>query len=266
MSGTNTTNIQVRQQETVHLFVEPANINVVKGLLELTWYHNGSVITASQNQRYMISNRNKTLTITNFTYADAGVYEAQFNQLFVHPFDEHCRDEVLSLLRHLPVLKTAVFCVNMEGTCPDKEQVTQLRTISVTAVQSALNGTLNSITLRAYGKVISSNVLKYSSILWYRNGRSFSASSSALQKHYTELSLNQECKLFNVSYVASGRYEVVLRVYMYGYLPEIGCRYYRDRFVSTYLGSYITLARGYVDVDYYKGMVLICIIASMLLY
>ena len=253
MSGTNTTNIQVRQQETVHLYVEPVDINILNGLLGLTWYHNGSIIVVSQNQRY-ISNRNKTLTITNFTSADAGVYEARFNQLFVHPFDEQCRDEVLSLLRHLPVLKPAVFCVNMEGSCPDKEGATQLRTISVTAVQSALNGTLNSITLRAYEKVISSNELKYSSILWYKNGVSLSVYSSALQKHYTELSLNQELKLFNVSYEDSGRYEVVLRVYMYGYLRELGCSSYYDRFVSRYLGSYIYIARGYVDVDYYKGI------------
>ena len=258
VSGTNhVPNTQVRYQETVHLQVEPVNIDILKlHLLNLTWYHNGSVIAASQNQIYMISNRNKTLTITNFTYADTGVYVAQFNQLFVHPFDEHCRDEVLSLLRHLPLLKPAVFCVNMEGRCPDKDRVTQLRTISLEVVQSELKGTLKSLTLKAYGKVFSSKELKYSSIQWYRNGQSiyFSLSSDTIQRHYTELSLSQELKLFNISYEHSGRYEVLLQVNTYNYLRDRSCRPYYDRFTRGYLRRDITLARGYVDIDYYKGI------------
>ena len=203
----------------------------------------------------MISNRNKTLTITTFTYADAGVYEARFNQLFVHPFDERCRDEVLSLLRHLPLLKPAVFCVNMEGRCPDKEQVTQLRTISLKVVRSELKGTLNSLTLKAYGKVFSSKELKHSFIKWYRNGH-IVFTSSTLQRHYTELSLNQELKLFNIHYEQSGRYEVLLQVNMYNYLRDHSCRPYYDRFTRGYLRrDILTLARGYVDIDYYKGIV-----------
>ena len=249
MSGTN---IQVHQQDTVRLQVETVNIYILKGLLGLTWYHNGSVVAPTYDQRYNISNENKTLTIANFTFTDAGLYKVQFDQLFVHPFDENCQDEVLSLLRHLPVLRPVVFCVNTDGICYDEAEF-QVRTISIENLDSALKGTLNNITLKANGRLLSSKELKHSSILWYRNGQSVSSSSS-LQKHYNNFSLSQEFQIFNITYEHSGRYEVLLRIYIYGYLRDHTCwPYYR--FVLRYLSSqYVTIARGYVDVGFYKGI------------
>ena len=243
----------MRQQDTIHLQVEPEKANILNGLLGLTWYHNGSVVAPTDIQRYISSN-NKTLTIVNFTPYYSGVYKVQFDKLFVHPFDENCQDEVLSLLRHLPVLRPVVFSVNTDGICYEEAEI-QERSISIENLDSALNGTLNNITLKANGRLLSSKELKHSSILWYRNGQSFSTHLSILQKHYNNFSLSQEFQIFNITYEQSGRYEVLQRVDMYGYLRDHTCLPYYNRFVSTYLGSqYVTIARGYVDVDFYKGM------------
>ena len=180
------------------------------------------------------------------------MYKVQFDQLFVHPFDENCQEEVLSLLRHLPVLRPVVFCVNTDGICYEEADI-QVRSISIENLDSALNGTLNNITLKANGILLSSKELKHSSILWYRNGRRV-YSSLSLQKHYNNFSLSQEFQISNIIYEQSGRYEVLLRIYMYGYLRDHTCWPYYNTFVSTYLSSYVTIARGYVDVGFYKGI------------
>ena len=229
-------------------------VDILNGLLGLTWYHNGSVIVSKK--RCTISNGNKTLTIANSTFTDAGVYKIQFNQLFVHPFDDNCKEKVLSLLRHLPVLRPTVFCVNMEGTCPDEQLITPVRTISIENEYSALKGTLNNITLKANGRLLSTEELKHSSIWWYRNGRRV-YSSLSLQKHYNNFSLSQQFQISNITYEQSGRYEVLLSINIYSYLSDPTCQSYYDRFVSPYLGgNYITLSRGYIDVGYYKGTIL----------
>ena len=181
------------------------------------------------------------------------MYKVQFDQLFVHPFDEHCQDEVLSLLRHLPVLRPVVFCVNTDGICYDEAEI-QERTISIENEYSALNGTLNNITLKANGRLLSSKELLHSSISWYRNGQYVYTSLLQLQKHYNNFSLSQEFQIFNITYEQSGRYEVILRIDMYGYLRDHTCWPYYNNFVSNYLDSYVTIARGYVDVGFYKGI------------
>ena len=243
----------MRQQDTIHLQVEPEKANILNGLLGLTWYHNGSVVAPTDVQRYISSN-NKTLTIANFSSADAGVYKVQFDQLFVHPFDENCQDEVLSLLRHLPVLRPVVFSVNTDGICYEEAEF-QERTISIENLDPPLNGTLNNITLKANGRLLSGKELKYSSILWYRNGQQV-YSSLSLQKHYNNFSLSQQFQISNITYEHSGRYEVLLRIYIYGYLlpRDHTCWPYYNTFVSTYLSSYVTIAREYVDVGFYKGI------------
>ena len=251
------TNIQALKHHTVHLQVEPLKVNILSSLLSLTWYHNESIILPTQYPRYTLSNQNKTLTITNFTLiTDAGVYKAQFNKLFVHPFNEDCEENVLSLLRHLPVLKPAVFCVNMVRRCSEENMGIEVRTISVESVDQELEGTLNSIKLRAVGRVLNRKELQYSSIWWYRNGYYYSTSYlSTLQKHYNNLSLSQELEITNAAYEDSGRYEVLMQINMNSFLFDPTCRPYYNSFVSRYLTSYITLAKGYADIGYYKGII-----------
>ena len=219
------TNIQVIEHDTVQLQVEPLKVNILSGFLSLTWYHNESIILPTQYPRYTLSNQNKTLTITNFTsIADAGVYKAQFNQLFVelHPFNEDCEENVLSLLRHLPVLKPAVFCVNMVRRCSEENMEIEVRTISVESVDPELEGTLNSIKLRAVGRVLNRKELQHSFIQWYRNGYAVSTLYlSTLQKHYNNFSLSQEVEITNAAFEDSGRYEALMQISMYSFLYVI---------------------------------------------
>ena len=254
------TNIQVIEQGTIQLIVEPLKVNILSSLLSLTWYHNESIIIPTQYPRYTLSNQNKTLTITNFnSITDAGVYKAQFNQLFVHPFNEDCEENVLSLLRHLPVLKPAVSCVNMGTHCSEEDMGIPMRTISVETIRSVLQGTLH-IKQRAFGRVFSSKELQHSFIRWYRNGYYYSTSYlSTLQKHYNNFSLSQELEIPNAAFEDSGRYEVLLQINMNSFLRDPTCQPYYSRFVSSYLTNTITLARGYVDISYYKGIVYIII-------
>ena len=244
--------IQVHQEQDISLQVETLDIDIAKYLLELTWYHNGSVIVPHHDARVTLSNNNKTLTITNFTRADAGMYKAQFNQLFVHPYNENCKDKLLSLLKNHPVLKPVVFCVNMESDCSDNE-LQSTETVSVLNENTNFQGTFRSLTLEAVGMVYNSKLLKHSSFQWYRSGSRVTSSLSTLQRHNSNLSLSQRLQQFNTSYEHSGRYEVLLIIDMSTYLRDSTCQPYYDRFVSPYLGTYVTLAKGYTDVGYHKG-------------
>ena len=245
--------IQVHQEQDISLQVETSDIDIVKYLLELTWYHNHSVIVPNHDARVTLSNNNKTLTITNFTPTDSGLYTAQFNQLFVHPYNENCKEELLSLLRTHPLLKPAVFCVNMESDCSDTKSEAEIRRISVRALDLSLQGTFRSLTLEADGIVHSSKELRHSFFQWYRSGSRVTSSLSTLQRRYSNLSLSQTLQQFNASYEHSGRHEVLLIIDMATYLRDSTCQPYYDRFVSPYLGRYVTLAKGYTDVGYHKG-------------
>ena len=244
--------IQVHQEQDISLQVETLDIDIVNYLLELTWYHNGSVIVPNHDARLTLSNNNKTLTITNFTRANAGTYKAQFNQLFVHPYNKNCKEELLSLLRNYPVLKSAVFCINMESDCSDNESLST-ETLSVLNEDSNFQGTFRSLSLEAVGMVHNSKLLEHSSFQWYRSGSRVTSSLSTLQRHNSNLSLSQRLQQFNATYEHSGRYEVLLIIDMSTYLRDSTCQPYYDRFVSPYLGGHITLAKGCIDIGYHKG-------------
>ena len=81
----------------------------------LTWYHNGNKLTPGG--RITLSSDNTTLTVTNSTAADTGVYVVRFDGLLIHPYSRICEKAVLDLLRHYPVLKPAVFYVGTTSTC-----------------------------------------------------------------------------------------------------------------------------------------------------
>ena len=251
----NNTNIHVRERGIVQLQTVPLKITALNGLLNLTWYHNGSVMGPNYSPRHTFSNRNKTVTITNFISADAGIYQAQFNQLFVHPFDEDCKDKVLSLLRNHPILKPVVFCVNMKESCLDIVLKAQKREISVDSIYSSSERSLNNFILMASGTLLSNKELQHASIWWYRNGQHVTSDLLTLKKNYNSLSIRQKLQVIDGDYEHSGRYEVLLKIDMLTYLRDSSCQPYYDRFVSQYLTRYMTLAKGYADIYYYRGKV-----------
>lgn len=240
----------MQQGETLSLQIETLNIKITEYLLELTWYHNGAVIVPN-SERVMLSYDNKTLTITNFTQFDTGMYKVQFNQLFVHPPNEDCKEQLISLLRSHPVLKPIVFCVNTERDCSSDGNALELRRLSLHSKTSSLQGTFHSISLRANGTVQNSKELKHSSLQWYRNGFQLSRLSAPLQKHYVFLGLSQNFQQFNTSYEHSGRYEVLLTIDLNTYLDE--CQSYYDRFRSLFGIYQYQLAKGHIDIGYHKG-------------
>ena len=207
------------------------------------------------------SNANKTLiTISNYSSSYSGKYKAEFDQLFVYPHNENCKDEVISLARHYPVLKPVVFCVNVpivDGDCSDSNIETPVRKVSIRPVNFSLRGTFNNLTLEAKATVLSRKELEHSSIYWYRNGIRISSTSllSTLHRCYRTLSLSQTFQQVNMTYEHSGRYEVQLRINMNAYLQagDSTCLQYYSRFVSSNLQSTVTLAKDYIDFDYYKG-------------
>ena len=239
---------------TLQVNTSDHSISVADALLGLTWYHNGSQIVPGDDPSLIQSNDNKTLTISVFSSTYSGIYKAQFDQLFVHPFDEACKDEVLSLTRHYPVLKPVVFCVNVDGDCFDTDVGTSIRKISIQSVNSFIQGTLDNLTLEAEATVLSHKELEHSSIYWYRNATRI-ISASSLQRHYNTLSLSQRFQQFNMAYEHSGTYEVQLRININTYLQagSSTCQQYYNQFVSNYFGSTVILAKEYIDVQYYKG-------------
>ena len=257
MSANSSISIQALQEQRVTLQVNISDHSVVNQLLELTWYHNGSKLVPRNDPRLLLSSNNMTLTITNFTSSYSGLYKAQFDQLLVSPFDENCKNEVLYLMRHHPILKPAVFCINMESDCSDIADETWAWKISIRSVNSTLQETFDSLTLVADAKVLSYKELEHSSIYWYRNGIFIYHSTSSLQKNYNTLSLSQTFQQFNTAYEHSGRYEVLLKVNTYTYLQagnsRSPCQLYYNRFVSPYSRSGVTLAKGFIDIGYHKG-------------
>ena len=244
----------LHEQRAITLLVNTSNHNVVDLLLRLTWYHNGSKIVPRDDPSLIQSNANKTLTISAFSSGYSGIYKAQFDQLFVHPFDEACKNEVLSLTRHYPVLKPVTFCISVDGDCSDSNIETPVWKISIRSTNSVIQGTFDNLTLVADATVLSSKELEHSSIYWYRNGIRIYGTSS-LQRHYNTLSLSQRFQQFNTAYEHSGRYEAQLRINMNTYLRagDSTCLPYYNGFITSYLRSTVTLAKGYIDIQYYKG-------------
>ena len=244
------------EEHHISLEVNTTDHDIADLLVGLTWYHNGLKIIPGDDPSLMINSNNMTLTISNYSSRYSGKYKAQFDQLFVHPYDENCKDEVLSLVRHYPVLKPVVFCVNVDGGCSDSDIDTQMRKISIQSVDSNLRGTFNNLILEASATVLSRKELEHASIYWYRNGIRITSTSllSTLQHHYNTLSLSQRFQQFDVAYEHSGTYEVQLRIDMNAYLQagDSSClQYYK--FVLSYFGSTVILAKRYINADYYKG-------------
>ena len=246
--------IDTTRGQNFTLQVDTVNHGVVASLFELTWYHNDTLLVPGQDPRVSLSSDNKTLMVSNFTSTYAGVYRAQFNQLFVHPYNEECKNDFLSLMRSHPVLKPAVFCVNIEEKdCSDREVAAQNR-VTVSVQDSDIQGALlQNLSFKAIGIVSNNKVLKHSSFAWYRRGSQIAPSISSQQKHDSNLSFSEEFSLLDTSYEHTGRYEVLLRLDINSYLQESGCQSYDDRFVATYLTSWITIAKDYTDIYYHRG-------------
>ena len=84
-------------------------------LRALTWYHNGSLINGSNDQRIALSSDNTTLTISSTTETDAGVYEVKYAGLRIYPYNETCEQETLSLVEHYPLFSPVRFHVHADG-------------------------------------------------------------------------------------------------------------------------------------------------------
>ena len=247
-----------KQRANITLQANTSDHDVVNQLHELTWYHNGSKIVPGYDLRLILSSNNKTLTISNFTSRYDGIYKAQFDHLLITPFNEICESIVLSLMRNYPILKPAVFCINIDrNDCFNTLSTTenQVRKISVRSMDSTLQGTFNHLTLEADAMVLCSNEFHYSHISWYRNGISISSTPylSALQRNY-DINLNQRFQQLNASYEHSGRYEVQLTIDLYSYLIS-NCQPYLVNFVFQFVNNIWDhiLARGFVDVEYHDG-------------
>ena len=246
------------QGQNLTLQVETSNHDIVKLLLELTWYHNNTVIVPEHNAGVSLSSDNKTLNITNFTSTYAGIYKAQFNQLFVHPYDEDCKNKYLSVTRNHLVLKPAVICVNInENDCSDSEMAQNKVTASVQNLDSNIQGTFpQNLSLKAMVVVSSRKELEHSTFYWYRSGSRIPPSSSLSppQTYNSNLSLTQELHLSNITYEHTGKYEVLLLIDWSTYFRDSGCQSYYNRFVVPYLNRRRSvLAKAYTDVYYYNG-------------
>ena len=259
LRSSNSNRLKFHPQEILTLQIETLNINIIRLLVELTWYHNGSIIVPSHDERVTISNNNKTLTVTNFTSEDAGVYAVQFNQLLVYPYNKQCTDDLISFVREYPLLKPVMFCVNLdESDCSSMETQSRLsREISVKAKEVAIQGTINAVTLEANSMTNSIEEARYSFLFWYLRGRRVTSGLTTLQKRYQ--SLSQNIQLFNITYEMTGRYDVVLMLDLYTYFRGLGCLQYYNRFVSIYraVPRYLPLASTYTDVGYYRGIILL---------
>ena len=248
--------IQVQEQGSVHLQVEALNIvNVTRLLSELTWYHNETVILPDRDERIMFSADNKTLTIANFSSADAGVYKAQFNRIAVQPFNQSCNDKLIPLLRSKPILAPAVYCVNM-NSC-SALQVDQR--VSVWQLNFDLN---NGLSLVAEGIASSREEFEHLSLTWYRNGGRFGSDFlDVVRRRYPTISQEFEIANSEVAYVDTGWYEVVLTVNLNEYLgnPESTCQaLYDSQFLAPYVNTYtsiytLPLSWGSTDVIYYQS-------------
>ena len=109
-----TSRVQLTPSQNITLQVRVTHDNIRYYLRALTWYHNGNKL--APNERMILSSDNTTLTAVNSTVADGGIYEVRFDGLLIHPYSRSCEEAVLDLLRHYPVLKSAVFHVGITST------------------------------------------------------------------------------------------------------------------------------------------------------
>ena len=247
--------ILVQEQGSVHLQVEALNIiNVTRLLSELTWYHNETAILPGRDERITFSTDNKTLTIANFSSADAGVYKAQFNKISVQPYNQSCNDKLIPLLRSYPILAPAVYCVNVNPCTSENSTALQLQRVNVRQLNFNLS---DGLMLVADGIAINNEELEHLSFNWYRNGRSIYTpyDNSVVQRQYPTISQELEITDSEVAYEETGRYEVALTITMND--PESTCRAHYGQFLAPYrsyrYGKVVPLSWGYIDINYYKS-------------
>ena len=247
----------------MRLQVETPNITDITRLLsELTWYHNGTVMLpiSDENERITFRDDKKTLTISNFSSTDAGVYKVQFNKIDVQPYNQTCNDEVISLLRGYPILAPAVFCVNVNPCTSEDPTTLQIQRVSVRRLNFNLR---DGLTLVADGLAKSTEELQYLSLEWYRNGKiiyfsNYFYQQTPLQQQYPIISQELQATSSEVDYEYTGRYEVALTIKPYVYDPGSNCLAYYGQILAPYPSRYrykpkVPLSWGYIDVSYHKG-------------
>ena len=239
----------------------PDTTKVTRLLSELTWYHNGTVMlpVPDENERITFSDDKKTLTISNFSSTDAGVYKVQFNKIVVQPYNQTCNDEVISLLRGYPILAPAVYCVNVNPCTSEDPTTLQVQRVSVRRLNFNLR---DGLTLVADGLANSAEELQHLSLEWYRNGKIIYFSNyyyrlTLLQQQYPTISQELQAYSSEVVYEYTGRYEVALTIKSYVYDPDSNCQAYYGQLLAPY-ASYrykpeVPLSWGYIDVSYHKG-------------
>ena len=107
--------------EDIVQYTPPENVTLKVGLTPspasyyfrlLTWYHDG--VELVDGGRITLNDLNTTITMTDTSEDDSGIYEARYNGLLVRPYDRGCERDIIDLLRHYPLLKPVVFHVNTE--------------------------------------------------------------------------------------------------------------------------------------------------------
>ncbi len=257
--------IEVEEQDSVRLQIETLNVtNITAFLSELTWYHNGTVMlpgSGEDNPRITFSADKKTLTIANFSSADAGVYKVQFNTIDVQPYNQTCNDELISILRGYPILAPAVYCVNVNPCTSEDPTTLQVQRVDVRRLN--FNSKLSDgLTLVADGIASSAEEFEHLSLKWYKNGRYISHTHYNLViplRQYPTVSQELQLIKSEVAYEETGRYEVALTINSdsncpahFGQLLAPYCRTCRYGY-STKENYEVPLSWGYIDVSYYRS-------------
>lgn len=234
-------NIKFDEHDDVILEIDALNNNF---LFDLTWYHNGSTIDL--DDQFSLSSDNKTLSLTGYNISsNAGIYLAQYNKLFLHPYYNICQNEVLNLLRHYPVLKPVVFCVDIEYPCiEDHYSNTSAVGSLIVDYNFTSQGTDRNISLYAEGTLSSREVFRHSYLRLYWNERPLSLPSYPIE-HFT-IGTN-----FSEEVTQSGRYSVFLMLNTAQYLQSISCLPERDLtdVYNELINRPAILASAHVDID-----------------
>ena len=145
------------------------NVNILSDpniplINSLAWYYNGTKLLAGN--KYGITNNTKTLTISDMTGSDAGVYEVKINSISYNSTaneEQDCDSLVLPLLETRAILAPVTFTVQ-EQSLPEYNPSSIVSIYYVMAESDVGNG--YDIELR--GEVHPGNVSLRSA--WYRNG------------------------------------------------------------------------------------------------
>jgi hypothetical protein len=215
----------------------------------------------SEDKRIAFSADKKTLIIANISSADAGVYKVQFNRIDVHPYNQTCNDELISLLRGYPILAPVVYCVNVYPCTSEDPTTLQVQRVNVHRLNFNLS---DGLVLLADGIAYSAEELEHLSFRLYRNGRYVHIPQyyydSIIQRHYPMISQKLQVTRSEVVYEETGRYEVAL-ITIHDH--EYNCQAYYDQLLTPYCRTCsrysaekkydVPLSWAYIDVSYYKS-------------